>query len=642
MKILLACNDTSKDKLSALISGQFNDAHVTAVCNKAAYDNLNFKKEAFEQAFFYVELDWLKDNTSNQGYELAVDFMNQMPNSKRLIQIRFLSLKKQVDLIKKVRGGDKFFLAKSFQHIYDVGLKRLSLEYYSKEHYEFIKLFSLKKSGILLFVKHELDTIQRNLLEEEAAFSSKKTLIKKHVDSLAFLGNELFAIDSNILAMNKDEINAFLTAILKNIERLIHKDSGKIITEKLKYNVLIVEDDQEMLLELVEICKERFISVYPSSDTELKNYSIEKAYEQLKEKGNNFQVMILDLLFERADESYEMKSGVDFLKMASVKHPYLTTRIITNVSRQIISAILKISLKDLYPKNMGKEALREFIINDIDRIKEECLEKANSKRIRCFGPKMGFFEIPEVWNQVQNLIESDEFEYFWNNSALKGLNNFNIYNKIVGFTGTLIKTEDKKRKVFTIDKIEAYLRDICIFRLLLLSKYIDHTISDGNFDHDIFETDVLNKICKRKFNTNFLNGIGIHATFNKIDAIYKIQLKNLFPQEVRWIYSALNNNPNNVILVADNYEDLAEWYEFFKNVPHFKAMGINIPKLDKDAIDFYHLNKLLEEISDSKNLTEDIAREIYNQFIEEHGIIVDYLPEDTQLICKRIFSKIQD
>lgn len=360
----------------------------------------------FEHLLITPELGWEKEMSAFDGYDVAEYLINKVYEN-RTLQIKFVSVLSQKQLLQVV-PKEKSTYTESFPHLslLDLPVPEELFGQYSEIHFELIKNLTTSLKGRLAGKEHKFLTVYNNIVSGDS--ESLPDLQNKLINVLQDLQSIETIIDVDISKLIKRTDSANNHSEVVNIADIVRngfksttilEDGDRSSTKpKHNYSVCIVEDNPEYLKFLSKTFGSIFSSVYPTEE-DLSSYDIQGLQESIEEIANDYDVFILDLLYQN-DEKWFPYNGLELYEKIRNENPYAVIRIVTNLPREIISRISekmyreeklteKIPLSSIFTKTRGDKYLKEYIVDNSDEISEEC--KLNENMIR-----KGEYEIPEV------------------------------------------------------------------------------------------------------------------------------------------------------------------------------------------------------------------------------------------------------
>jgi len=338
------------------------------------------------------------------------------------------------------------------------------------------------------------------------------------------------------------------------------------------YSVCIVEDDPLEREILSEVFSKLFKNVYPSKN-ELKNYNLTELAKSIKNGEVDFDIFILDLLYER-DNSWLSFNGLDIYGLVKEKYPDSVIRIVTSLPRDVISKVTekmahenilpeKIPLSYIFSKAKGKEVLKFSIIDRVDEIVKECAE-VQKKKIDVQLPTNGIFAQDGVRKYIRQLMMHEPESY--NDLVENALQLHETYKKgelyleSTGWNRGQLPSPNTFRKSWQEATLIKHLPNIMAHRLMILTE-MDKVTAEINMT--LFEEKVIGLVSFNNFKArDYLNTRLGFERLNVVDeedrVLEKIILNNLFPHEKKFLEGFTDYHDDQ--LVIEISKDLGKWF----------------------------------------------------------------------------------
>lgn len=566
------------------------------ISSKTEFEIFNFEDFKADIIFIVPELLWDKDSV-NEGYNLARELITHTYKSE-CIQLVFLTVLDKKNLLKIVDTRNKSFV-EAFPHICLLDDEPLiKFNYYSEVHYKLIKHLAISDHGRLQKIGHEMSSVKANVLRDETSVEQNKAELLKQLDELALFQAWLSSenISDIINEVNVTTSKETLKNITQTIDNIIEevtvklpKENGESVESNLKnkssYKVFIVEDEIEYRRYFYNTLSKFYQDVYPDLNNKfmavktVKDFAIERADEIIKQYGKNYQIFLLDLLYKDKQGNWLNFNGLDLYQLIRKVNPYAVIRIITSLPRGIVAKVVEVILSNtekpntdqVFTKKYGFEALKDSIIESIEKINQECGIKEKTKTVWLPFPKKGPFE----WNGVKNYIyellfnNTEEFESIKNNAE-------NLFNKYLnnsltistsGWDNGMLLKPAQKDKGDNVLYIKGKLNNILVHRLIVLSEALrndDLKVNYYEFQIIISKYSRLSNIDKGYFHTKLgFNGEEIKINEKDVEYYFKIKLKNLFPHEQSFIAEQLKakSGIKEDAFVKKNNPELDNWFK---------------------------------------------------------------------------------
>ena len=298
--------------------------------------------------------------------------------------------------------------------------QRTSLYHFFNKHYEFVCCNDLRET---------IDDVEYEQWKRQL----ETTYCGADVKRIKVVEGVLKSLES------KNDLNYDrLKSLNDKLEEILQGSNNKVWTEKEKFsndvenlkgkNNFSKPELRPLIVELKDILNELDKSL--SGETKgireaitaitLKDYESAMAWiNNIKDWGNRFDIMILDLLLKGKDnETWLPFNGLDLLCGIRKNIPYSTVRVITSLPRHEVGSILKeegivIPMNQIFTKGNGWPQLEGCLYDRLDEINAECKENESRRRVveEISMPDKGeFFSHSEVREHVQKLVMNGEFQ----------------------------------------------------------------------------------------------------------------------------------------------------------------------------------------------------------------------------------------
>lgn len=536
--------------------------------NKNKYESLD--KNFIPQIVFIVpELLWDNDGV-NEGYEIARELITKIFINE-FLQVVFLSVLERKTLKKLVDNRNKP-MVEAFPHICILNnIIDLKFEYYSEIHFKLLKHLALSNEGILQKIAHEMNSVKANISKKVKDVNDcRKDLINRLEELTLFqqwTETNIFQKIENVKHTNDyDKLLAeakFVENLIEEIYFKIPKNPINIDKEfslkpKSKYKVFIIEDDPEYSNFLFDVLSKFFYEVYPNIKNEYiykkktKKFDIKDSEAFLRQNAQIYNIFLIDLLLKDKEGNWLNFNGLDLFKTIRKVNKYAVIRIITGLPRGIITKLVEVIMTDaekpntdqVFTKKYGKDALKDFIVESIEKIKDECHLNEKQKTAFIPIPANGIFGWPGVRemiialdkNEMKNIVEKAKYFY---KKFQEGELNFNSqeWNK-----GKLVNT---RKEGDYVGRVKKSLVNIMTYRLIILKQALKNKTCHlyvNNEESNNFEQSITN-ISKHStpIDKNFLvTKLGFNVSEGKIEKdkyFIEIHLVNLFPHEYDFIFN---------------------------------------------------------------------------------------------------------
>ncbi len=426
MNCYIIINPAFEDKVCSFISGEKIIAEKKGrdllsptevlVANKKDYDAETFKS-AFKKSspkdtvFIMPELDWECGGSVNEGYEIALDLLNEKIEENRFFNLVFISNFTK-DRLRGMVKKEYVELVKSFPHICldTIGgsmPKYIPVRFYSDIHFELLKKVIASKSGRLDYIKHRL-----SYLKEPTIVTSAREEI---VEYLEILHTPFFTVAapemSQALAKLDDlakqaespkDIKKLVDGLFQYINELTGLiGDGKTVHKKRPFSVLIIEDEPFFQKHLKSFFGRFFSDVKVYTGPEITN-----APELIEKDAGRYNIVILDMMYTatgKRDEDLLPFNGFDLvrtLRKAEAKNNLrkAAIRVITALPRNELASLvtkrLKIESPNIFTKGNGWKQLEGCLVERMDEILSECKKYDEDYRQAIPYPKNGVFAHP--------------------------------------------------------------------------------------------------------------------------------------------------------------------------------------------------------------------------------------------------------
>jgi len=318
--------------------------------------------------------------------------------------------------------------------------------------------------------------------------------------------------------------------------------------------------------------------------------------------------------------------------------------IVAKVVESILEKNSKPNTDQVFTKKYGYEALKDSIIDSIDNINEECVQKTKLKNVWSPFPKKGVFLWPGIEDLMVELLTIgidgkkysdivETVESFFNSYVNKELMKQTInWNK-----GEIPNTNADKRLDYNEIKIKSYIKEklVCIMvhRLIVMNEALKN--KDYNIKYpDLI--DILKRITNRTtlIDNYFYTSLGLQGTSNDKsreidDKSFKLDFINLFPHEYKFVKKVIS------VKKQENGNQLSEVdKKVIKKVFAINSIIDNWNKLNLDFnIDSENLtqNEFIRFLTSIEaNSNESFAKQIYDDIVDlniddNHGTLVGFL-----------------
>jgi hypothetical protein len=432
---------------------------------------------------------------------------------------------------------------------------------------------------------------------------------------------------------------------------------------------LIIEDDISDRKNLSRIFSTEFQTVFPSTEKEIKEFKISDAQKLIADSKEQYQIVVLDLLFRDSEGFWLPFNGLDLYKLVRRHNPYASIRIITSLPRDIVAKIAgqllkkEIRFDQVFTKTHGWAGF-EYIIKDrVLEMNNECEEKEKERKMFKPIPTEGVFKWGGVGSWIFELMKErkdefnikcqqakDFFQLYKNGSLTISTNNWN--------SGKLFKTdyESKITEQFFLQKLPIILTH----RLFV----IDYALNNDYYSIDgaNYVQEVLNKVCNFKtFSKNYLHTyLGFNVKpYRKNDVNgFAIELRNLFPHEYSFISDKKNSKAESEILKIKQ-PLLFNWFQSIlmdnTTYQNWGALNLLFNPYNEETVDAKedisvsditielttaHLNQLLQSLID--NFSSRQAAKIFDVALAKHDNTIGSKPlkisMDLQLRINHLFE----
>lgn len=557
------------------------------------------------------ELMWTNDDV-NEGYDIARDLITKIYKSE-FIQIAFLSVIEKTKLTDLVDVRNKSFV-EAFPHecLLDNELN-LQFEYYSEIHYKLIKHLAISDQGRLQKISHEMVSLKANIQDKSENFEiNKKDLLEKLEELSLFQAWS----EKNIAGITQTVRNCMDNSKLDDLSRAVDemidyvriklpKEGINSPSSKSNYKVLIIED--------VKYFRELFFNtfslfyhhVYPNSadlysvngdKEDLKFFSIAKAKEIIKTNAKHYQIILLDLLYKDSNKYWLNFNGLDLYKIIVEENPHAVVRIITSLPRGIVAKAVEVIITtsekpntdQVFTKKYGETALKDSIIESIEKINSECDEKEKIKNQLFLIPRAGIFDKPGMRDLMVSLLTNRLSEFEGRQKIANDL--FNLYlksqltkstekwNKGILGKGTSFSRPTEK---FFLEK----LVNIMVYRLITIDTAVENDYLRIYFDE--FRDKISNFSGVTGINNEFFYSIGFRlGNEQKNDEYFSVKFANLLPHESLMISQKKLGKYK--ILKLSSYPKLNIWIQ--NTILNFEYLGVIWKELEIKEFDWYKGN----------------------------------------------------
>jgi hypothetical protein len=693
MKTLLITNEIDSSQKS--ISCKLQQAWNKTIQKDSRKNSLNFitenddfkiisKKEQFETfnnqsfipnlIFIVPELMWENDDV-NEGYYIARELITHIYKSN-YIQVIFLSVLDRKSLFKIVDIQNKGFV-ESFPHICLLDNNvQIKFDYYSSVHYKLIKHLGISDDGRLQKVGHEMNSVKANIQKSNIIDEKNKVDLLSQLEELslfqAWTNKNIPEIikqvkdtdDNNVLVLMVQAIDSILEEIDLKFTKTAEGRNEPTLKIKSNYKVFIIEDNIEHRSDLYNIFSNFYQEVYPDKnnkylvDGKIKDFSITEAKDLIRLHGKNYQIFLLDLLYKDEQDHWLNFNGLDLYQLIRKVNPYAAIRIVTSLPRGIVSKVVEVILRDsekpntdqIFTKKYGFEALKDSIIESIDSINKECLEKEKSKTVLAPFPKTGIFDWTGIPELMHALMHDRKDEYSRHRAITESIFNKYLKGMLDKTTSNWNKGELPKpamKSKITDSYFLGKLSGIMTHRLIAINKALkdeDFKVRYEDYIDIIKNISNISQINKGYFQTK----LGFNGSENKEqakeNASFQIATKNLFPEELNYITSLLserekesstkllksiNSELNEFfkkilceLVTYENWEELGLEYDPYQNQKKSIDAGAKISQLSFPDFTFKQLQDFLQSLIDNyhKNFVEPIATFVTDNAIGSNKI----------------------
>jgi len=414
-------NDNRKNKMQYLKESDF----FKIIDSKNKFDNFDFKFIP-DVIFILPELMWEQKDV-NEGYDLIRGLISQKYKSD-LIQIVFLSVLEKKEILKHLDTRNKNFV-EAFPHVCLLDHQiQLKFDYYSEIHYKLIKHLAISDQGRLQKIGHELNSVKANIQKNTKDVElNKKDLQIKLEELMLFQQWTEIEIPALLKKLNEINSNEKLNSFTKNVEDTIDKigmilpklDNNIFQKYNENYKIFVIDDEKQYRSHFYDVLSKYYKHVYPNkvdkylAGQTLKDFSIYDIEQIIKKNCKDYQIFLIDLLYK--DENGWLNfNGLDLYILIKKINPHAVIRIITSLPRSIVAKLVEVIMNNtekpntdqVFTKKYGFDALKDLIIENIDKMNEECKKNEKSKSVWAPFPKEGVFK----WGGVQNFIYQQLFE----------------------------------------------------------------------------------------------------------------------------------------------------------------------------------------------------------------------------------------
>lgn len=541
------------------------------------------------------ELNWNNDDV-NEGYDKAKDLALNTYKAQTL-QFVFLSVLERSSLLKIVESRNKS-LVEAFPHECLLNNSTcIQFEYYSNVHYWLIKHLAISLEGKLQKVSHEMDSLKENIKKNTQQVEVNKIDLISKLEELSLfqqwtekkIVDKIFEIKN--ATSNADLVNASreIEIIIDEINlKLSLKDNKQEQISRIKsnYKVLVIEDDNNYRSFFIHLLSKFYNDVSPDAnnkilrDKDAKVFSIINAKETIIAIGKKYNIFFLDLFYKDDSGGWLNFNGLDLYLLIKKVNPFAVIRLVTSLPRgivaKLVSAILidtyKPNSDEVYTKKYGYDALRDSIVESIEKLNEECSNKGKLKSAWAPFPKEGFFKGENINNLMHEMMfgQKKEFDLIAENAL--GL--FNKYkdNQLTLNTsdwGTGSLPSPKMKNSCTDDYFKKRLPNILVHRLIALDEALkssDYRINYGSYRSIMSNISKLSSPDKGYFQTKLgFNGTEYSKEVDRNVHYFQIELINLFPYENQFLATKLKEMSN--LLLDKQLKDInSELDELFKKI----------------------------------------------------------------------------
>lgn len=562
-------NDARKKNLDFL---KEND-DFKIIRSQEEYNSFDFKKFKADHIFILPELLWGNDGV-NEAYSIARELITHAYKSE-FIQLVFLSVLERSTLAKAVDTKNRSFV-EAFPHICLLNEEpEIKFEYYSNIHYQLIKQLAISDHGRLQKVGHEMNSVNANIRDEKLGVELNKSQLIKQLEELT-LYQAWIPIETNIHDLIADVKNATdklilekvgteISSIISDISLKLPKDtSEKVLVRKNKmgYKIFVIEDEAIYREYFQKVLSIYYDNVFPNQynkyqgDKGEEDFDIRNAKEIIAKQGKKYQIFLLDLLYKDSDGNWLDFNGLDLFREIRKKNPYAVIRIITSLPRVIVAKVVETIFIDaekpntdqVYTKKYGYEALKDSIIESIEKINEECAQKAKLRSAWAPFPKEGFFDGENINNLLNEMMFSQKHDFDERKGnaleLFKKYQNNELAKNTFGWGNGSLPSPKMKAKC-TPDFFKKSLPNILVHRLIA----INEALKDDNLriNYASYKS-ILDEICniispdKGYFQTKLgFNGTQNIREADKATHYFQIELINLFPHENQLIADKLTS-----------------------------------------------------------------------------------------------------
>jgi hypothetical protein len=628
--------------------------------SKVKYTDLKEDKRFIPDAIFIVsELMW-ENHDINMGYNVARELITHIYKSQ-FIQFVFFSILQRNILASILDIQNKNFV-QVFPHIWLLEHEpQIRFTYYSEVHYKLIKNLAMSSHGRLQLIGHEMSSISTNIKQKETSISQAKNMLLNVIAELTLFkawttGNEIQKTIDAIGGITNEKEIIFVT---KKVEQLIEKLSFKVTNHesenflvksnnKSNYRVFVFEDQANYRNFFNKTLSHFYDNVYPDTNNLYKVgsnefiFTIEQARRIIRKHGKEFNIYFLDLLFKDASGNWLNFNGLDLFQLIRQVNPYAVIRIITSLPRGIVSKMVEVILNDsekpgtdqVFTKKYGFDALRDNILESIEKINKECDSKIRLSTIIKPFPKEGPFNwhgIPDLMDELM-FKNSEEFNLI----KSKAENIFQLYNEgqlnrntsewnAGELPSPKMKTKSKDLKIY----IKSKLVNIMAHRLIAINEAIKN---DNNKIYTVeYQEHVIGGITNvETVNKGYFNKLGFsyegrkknyrgHNYIHENDFL-TLRLESLFPHEKKFITEKLKSKSNldENILMRDFNLELHNWFK----------------RLFEDLVTYENWEEL--------NLYFNPYSSQINRLEKGHAINSDKFPDITLKDCRNFLSALID
>ena len=561
--------------------------------------------------FIVPELMWVNDDV-NEGYNVARELIINRYKSK-FIQIAFLSVLDRAILVKIADTRNKIFI-EAFPQVclIDHNVK-IKFEYYSEIHYKLIKHLAISDEGRLQKISHEIYSVKANIQRKTKDVEINKNDLLEKLDELMLFQQwteTVIADEFEKIKNINDSDNLTLSA--KNVENIIdeisikltkhNENSNVIVRHKSNYKVFIVEDDKEYRHFFYNTFSKFFNKVHPNDknkyliDKNTKDFNINEADEIIKQIGKNYDIFLLDLLYKDNEGNWLNFNGLDLYQLLRKVNPFAVIRIITSLPRGIVAKVVEVIMSNtekpntdqVFTKKYGFDALKDCIIESIEKINYECAEKEYIRTQLFPIPRTGIFDKPGMRDLMISLLTNRLTEF--DNRKEIALHLFNLYstnqlniltekwNKgILGKGASFSKPTEK----FFLEKII----NIMVYRLISIDVALE------NDYYRIYFDDFLDKISNfssiEGINNEFFYSLGFQiGNESKNNEFFSLKLSNLLPHESLIIDQKRSERYKN--LKVSSYKYLYQWTQ--NTILNYNYLGSIWKELNIKEFDWFKKN----------------------------------------------------